>query len=203
MTAVWHYIWPQPEKWRRSPRGFILYPFSPHRLALFSFSHSPTQSAIQISSSVQPSVSIPIPDRPTGHAQVACPSCREWQTANIPQWTGFSCLIPIAAFFFFPKSVVRLLGPDPCVRHSGDPKRAVVLSRGPLCPSPSTFASVEHSIYFIAPLHLIALTSHIPGRVMRWLCWCQPQCCLGRSNHPVGGSRRSGYWQNKTPRTRD
>lgn len=101
MTAVWHYIWPQPEKWRRSPRGFILYPFSPHRLALFSFSHSPTQSAIQISSSVQPSVSIPIPDRPTGHAQVACPSCREWQTANIPQWTGFSCLIPIAAFFFF------------------------------------------------------------------------------------------------------
>lgn len=121
MTDVWHYIWPQPEKWRRSPRGFILYPFSPHRLALFSFSHSPTQSAIQISSSVQPSVSIPIPDRPTGHAQVACPSCREWQTANIPQWTGFSCLIPIAAFFFFSQVGRAASGPRSLCAALGGP----------------------------------------------------------------------------------
>lgn len=33
---------------------------------------------------------------------------------------------------------------------------------GPLCPSPSTFASVEHSIYFIGALHSIGLTSGSP-----------------------------------------
>ena len=85
---------------------------------------------------------------------------------------------------------IQLLSPDPGLKHPGERERAVVLSWGPLCPSPSTFASVEHSIYFIAPLHLIALTSQIPWRVMRWLCWCQSPCWLGRPTNPVGIFRR-------------
>ena len=67
----------------------------------------------------------------------------------------------------------------PRLQHPWELERAVVLSWGPLCPSPSTSASVEHSIYLIAPLDLIALTSQIPQRVMRWLRWCQSQCWLG------------------------
>lgn len=48
---------------------------------------------------------------------------------------------------------------SPSLHHPRQLERAVVLSRSLLCPSPSTFSSVLHSIYFIAPLHLIALTS--------------------------------------------
>lgn len=40
------------------------------------------------STSVQPSVSIPIPDRPSGGAQVRSPHCREWRVANVPGRVG-------------------------------------------------------------------------------------------------------------------
>lgn len=89
---------------------------------------------------------------------------------------------------FFPSQSSSCSAPDPSVQHPGELERAVVLSRGPLCPSPSTFASVEHSIYFIAPLHLIALTSQIPPRVMRWLWWCQSQFWMGRPTAQWGSS---------------
>lgn len=108
--------------------------------------------------------------------------------ANIPHRSGCSCLIPTATFFFFSQTVIQLLSSGPCLQHPGELERAVVLSGGPHCPSPSTFASAEHSIYFIAPLHLIALTSQIPWRVMRWLRWCQPQCWLERLTTQWGSS---------------
>lgn len=40
------------------------------------------------STSVQPSVSIPIADRPSGGAQVRSPSCREWRVANVLHRVG-------------------------------------------------------------------------------------------------------------------
>lgn len=37
---------------------------------------------------MQPSVSIPVPDRPTESVQAASLSCRGWRIANVPHWSG-------------------------------------------------------------------------------------------------------------------
>lgn len=155
--------------------------YSSYQLASFSLSFHIYHSD---STSVQSSVSIPIPDRPTGRAQVTSARCSEWEVAKIPHWSGRSCLILNVTFF----SVIQLLSPGPSLQHPGELEKPVVLRRGPHCPSPSTFASAEHSIYFIAPLHLIALTSQIPLRVMRWLRWCESQCWLARLTTQWGSS---------------
>lgn len=91
-------------------------------------------------------------------------------------------------FFFQP--AIQLFSSGPRLQHPGELERAVVLSRGPLCPSPSTFASVEHSIYFIAPLHLIALTPQIPLESNEMAMLMSVSMWTGETSHPVGIFRR-------------
>lgn len=156
--------------WSREPLSVVLYCSRSHRLALFRFllSHPICNSD---STTVQPSVSSPIPDRSFEFAQVAFQNCGEWRMANIPHWSGTLMFNSVCNLSFQP--VIQLLSPGPSLCHPGELQRAVVLRRGPFCPSPSTFPSAEHSIYFIASLHLIALTSQIPWRVMRWQDWSE------------------------------
>lgn len=159
----------------------VLFCSHSHRLALFRFllSYSICNSD---STTVQPSVSTPIPDRSFEFAQVAFQNCGEWRMANIPHWSGTLMFNSVCNLSSQP--VIQLLSPSPSLWHPGEVQRALVLSRGPFCPSPSTFPSAEHSIYLIAPLHLIALTSQIPWRVMRWRHWSErwdrPACIFRR-----------------------
>ncbi|KAG7217525.1 hypothetical protein INR49_021452 [Caranx melampygus] len=67
----------------------------------------------------------------------------------------------VSVSLFSPMEPTHCTLSHPAVQARSQPAalRGAGESRSPLCPSPSTFASAEHSIYFIAPLHLIELTS--------------------------------------------
>lgn len=83
------------------------------------------------STSVQPSVSIPIADRPSGGAQVRSLCCREWRVANVLHWVGRLMFNSDGRALFLPASHPAVHSSGHSRQHPGQMWGSVALGWGP------------------------------------------------------------------------